>query len=157
QVPVRLGAGDDATSVVSPTRRVSGVAGTPQGPLWQINSTNRGAWIADPGPPGAPSAENTNNTFFNNTPVVNSPDPDPNVANRFFLPSRNVDGLFPDVDFDPSPGITLLPGAVPLFKSNGTTLRLVGGVGVVVLEGGEPNVDAAEYAAIQGASGSGAL
>ncbi|HEB54382.1 MAG TPA: hypothetical protein ENI87_14105 [bacterium] len=121
------GAGD---TVIAPTRRCTGVAGTPQGPLWQINSTNRGADIA--------TALTTPPTAFN--------------AGAVFNPSRNLDGTFP------SPGITLLPGAVPLFKVNaGGVRRLVGGVGVYVLDqNGDPNVEAAEFAAIQGASGSGA-
>jgi hypothetical protein len=99
-------------------------------------STTFNTGAAEPGPPGEPL-----------------PDPDP--SNIFFNPSANLFGAAP------SPGITLLPGAVPLFKANVTGVpRLVGGIGVYVLDGGstqEPNVEAAEFAAIQGASGSGAL
>lgn len=127
--------------VIAPNRIVTGVTGTPQGPLWQLNSTNRGAVIdqlnpfnignVQPGPAGEPRV-----------------DPDP--ANLFFNPSVDLNGGI-------SPGITLLPGAVPLFKPNGNgVLRLVGGIGVYVLDGGgtqAPNVEAAEYAAIEGASG----
>lgn len=135
-------------TVIPARRRTAGVAGTPQGPLWQIDSTNRGADIAtnltfpvttfntgnpQPGPPGEPN-------------------PDPQGGNIFYLPSRNVDGSFP------SSGITPIPGAVPLFKANGNGVaRLVGGVGVYVVNNsgpmaGQPNVAAGEYAAIQGAS-----
>ena len=138
------------TAVIAPTRRTTGIAGTPQGPLWQINATNRGADIetlatapptifngniVGPQPPGPPGEPLT----------------DPFPANVFFNPATNIDGTVT------SPGITLLPGAVPLFKANAQGVpRLVGGVGVVVLDGGVPDVDAAEFAAIQGASGTGA-
>lgn len=131
-------------TVIAATRRCSGVAGTPQGPLWQINSTNRGANVVS-GVTTPPTIFNTNNA---QPGPAGEPLPDPNAANIFFNPSRNIDGTFP------SPGITLLPGAVPLFKANaGGVLRLVGGVGVYVNEGGTPNVEAAEFAAIEGASG----
>ena len=136
-------------TVIAPTRRCTGVAGTPQGPLWQINSTNRGANIAS-GLTTPPTLFNTNNA---QPGPAGEPLPDPNAANIFFNPSRNIDGTFP------SPGITLLPGAVPLFKANASgVLRLVGGVGVYVVrpsgpQAGEPDVEAAEFAAIEGASG----
>jgi len=139
QLPASAGAGPNPSSVIAPTRVVSGVAGTPQGPLWQLNSTNRGAIIdqlnpfnignVQPGPLGEPRV-----------------DPDP--ANLFFNPSTDLNG-------DISPGITLLPGGIPLFKPNGNgVLRLVGGIGVVVLDGAgtqQPNVEAGEFAAIEGA------
>jgi uncharacterized protein GlcG (DUF336 family) len=140
-------------TVIAPTRRCSGVAGTPQGPLWQINSTNRGANVAT-GLTTPPTLFNTNNA---QPGPPGEPLPDPNAANIFFQPSRNIGGTFP------SPGITLLPGAVPLFKANASGVaRLVGGVGVYVVrtsgpQAGEPDVAAGEYAAIQGASGSGAV
>jgi uncharacterized protein GlcG (DUF336 family) len=166
--------------VIPPRRRISGVAGTPPAPLWQINSTNRGAWIADP-TPGFPTTENTTatQTFFNrNQTLVGFPeDPGANPAtadlnNRFFLPSRSIAaanadfaaGFFVgDPNFDPTAGIVLLPGAVPLFKANANGVpRLVGGVGVYVLDPTAvpqplPNVEEAEFAAIQGASGTGAV
>ena len=140
-------------TVLPPTRRTSGVAGTPQGPLWQINSTNRGADIAS-GATFPPTVFNTGNA---RPGPSGEPLPDPDPANIFYLPSRNLDGTFP------SAGITLLPGAVPLFKANALGVaRLVGGVGVYVVNtsgpnAGEPNVAAGEYAAIQGASGTGAV
>lgn len=131
-------------TVIAATRRCTGVRGTPQGPLWQINSTNRGANVVS-GLTTPPTIFNTNNA---QPGPAGEPLPDPNAANIFFNPSRNLDGTFP------SPGITLLPGAVPLFKANASgVLRLVGGVGVYVNEGGNPNVEAAEFAAIEGASG----
>jgi uncharacterized protein GlcG (DUF336 family) len=131
-------------------RSTTGIVGTPQGPLWQINSTNRGADIA--------SNATTPPTAFN--------------AGFEFRPSRNLNGntafpAAPGASF-PSPGITLLPGAVPLFKLNSSgTLRLVGGVGVYVRDAaitppfagaalGDPDVAAAEFAAVTGARGSGA-
>ncbi len=137
-VPTSSGlGGQTGASVIAPQRTTTGIAGTPQGPLWQINSTNRGANIA--------SADTTPATAFN-----------PGFA---FRPSRNgnLNTIFPAAPGPsfPSPGITLLPGAVPLFKAG----RLVGGVGVFIRENAnsDPNVDAAEFAAIQGATGSGAF
>ena len=121
-----------ALSFLAPRRTTTGIVGTPQGPLWQINSTNRGADIAT----GATDPV----TFF-------EPGADA------FGPSTNIDGS------TPSPGIVLLPGAVPLYKAG----RLVGGVGVFVgsnfpdpvdLNGVTgPNVELAEFCAIEGASG----
>ncbi len=136
------GAGD---TVIAPTRRCTGVAGVPQGPLWQINSTNRGANVVT-GLTNPPTIFNTNNA---QPGPAGEPLPDPNAANIFFNPSRNIDGTFP------SPGITLLPGAVPLFKPNASgVLRLVGGVGVYVLDqNGDPDVATAEFAAVEAASG----
>jgi uncharacterized protein GlcG (DUF336 family) len=138
--------GQTVNTVVAPRRTTTGIAGTPQGPLWQINSTNRGAFIAS----GATVPATAFNPGFE------------------FRPSRNFQGntafpAAPGVSF-PSPGITLLPGSVPLYKGG----RLVGGVGVYVRGAtftpsfagaalGDPDVAAAEFAAIQGASGSGAL
>jgi uncharacterized protein GlcG (DUF336 family) len=182
QLPISTGAGDDAASVIPPRRQITGVTGTPQAPLWQINSTNRGAWIADP-TPGFPTAENLTvpPTFFNrNQTIVGLPEdpgagPQEDLSNRFYLPSRNIaaanadfsffdSGSFAgDPNFDPTAGIVLLPGAVPLFKANATGVpRLVGGVGVYVLDSTagpepQPNVEEAEFAAIQGATGIGTL
>jgi len=181
QLPVSDPGDADPTSVIPPQRRILGVKGTPQAPLWQINSTNRGAWIADPDPGFAPTAENLTvpPTFFNrNQTLVGFPedpgaDPLEDLNNRFYLPSRSIAeanadfdafnaGNFPgNLNFDPSPGIVLLPGAVPLFKANASGVpRLVGGVGVYVLDDvtgpqPQPNVEEAEFAAIQGASGTG--
>ena len=145
------GPGLNVNSVVAPRRTTTGIVGTPQGPLWQINSTNRGAAIA--------TNLTTPATAFN--------------PGQEFRPSRNFNGntvfpAAPGVSF-PSPGITLLPGAVPLYKANSTgVLRLVGGLGCYVRNAavtpqvagavaGDPDVAAGEFAAITGASGSGAL
>ena len=153
QVPVSPLAGSFPVSVISPTRRAAGVAGTPQGPLWQINATNRGALIESP----LTTPPTQFNTGLAIAGPVGEPDPDPDPANIFFRRSVNTDNTFP------SPGITLLPGSVPLFKANGNGVpRLVGGVGVYVVntsgpDTGLPNVEAGEFAAIQGASGSGAV
>ncbi|NRA95719.1 MAG: heme-binding protein [Planctomycetes bacterium] len=132
------------TTAIAPQQTTTGIAGTPQGPLWQINATNRGAPIADPD--GMPNA---------NLPTQTVP-PTFFLAGQEYPRSTNVDGTFP------SPGITLLPGAVPLFKMNveGTMLRLVGGVGVFSRPGGagtDPDILGAEFAAISGAKGSGAV
>lgn len=131
------------TTVIAPQQTTTGIPGTPQGPLWQINATNRGAPIADPD--GMPNF---------NLPVQTVPPTFYNPGQEYPR-STNIDGTFP------SPGITLLPGAVPLFKTNveGTMLRLVGGVGVFIRPGGagtDPDILGAEYAAITGARGSGA-
>ncbi|MFK7743189.1 MAG: hypothetical protein AB8H80_22935 [Planctomycetota bacterium] len=137
-------------TVLAPTRRITGIAGVPQGPLWQINSTNRGADVATAATT-PPTAFNTNNV---QPGPPGEPIPDPLPANVFFNPSRNINPFDSNnLGTFPSPGITLLPGAVPLFKSNGTRARLVGGVGVYVIDSnGNPDVAAAEFAAIQGAS-----
>ncbi|MCB9876733.1 MAG: heme-binding protein [Planctomycetes bacterium] len=140
------GASIGGNTVIAPTRRITGVAGTPQGPLWQINATNRGADIA--------TNLTTPPTLYNTGVSVPPPPGEPvelNTGNIFFNPSRNIGGTFP------SPGITLLPGGIPLFKANGAAVpRLVGGVGVYVVfnsgpNAGQPFVAAGEFAAIQGA------
>jgi len=129
--PTSTGAGPFPDTVIAPQQTTTGIAGTPQGPLWQLNSTNRGAPIA------------TNATV---PPTAYNPGQD-------FPPSFNIQGSFP------SPGITLLPGGIPLYKPNNTgQLRLVGGVGCYVKAPGAtatPNVLAAEFAAATGASGTG--
>ncbi|MBX3464873.1 MAG: heme-binding protein [Planctomycetes bacterium] len=138
--PGGLPAQNDNT-VIAPTRTTKGIAGVPQGPLWQINATNRGADIA---------------TNLTTPPTLFNPGFE-------FRPSRNLNGntLFPaapGVSF-PSPGITLLPGAVPLYKPNSSGVpRLVGGIGAFVRQDAtaDPDVDAGEFAAISGARGSGA-
>jgi uncharacterized protein GlcG (DUF336 family) len=102
------------STVIAPQLTTLGVAGTDQGPLWQINATNRGAPIE------------TGDTQFN--------------PGQAYPRSLNIDGSFP------SPGITLLPGAVPLYKNG----RLVGGVGVY--DRGQ-SFEASEFAAFSGADG----
>ena len=135
-LPVSSGlAAADGASVIAPTRTPTGIVGTPQGPLWQINSTNRGAFIA--------TTATDPDTAFN--------------PGQEFRPSRNrnqgtVFPAPPGPSF-PSPGITLLPGAVPLFKGG----RLVGGIGVFVRQDAtsDPDVEAAEFIAITGARSDG--
>jgi uncharacterized protein GlcG (DUF336 family) len=136
-LPVSTGAGPFPDTVVADNRRTTGVAGTPQGPLWNIQATNRGAAIT--------TNLTTPATLFN--------------ADRVYFPSRNINGSvltglggFNGGTF-PSPGIVSLPGAVPLFKANSSgVLRLVGGVGVYVGNTpADPDVAAAEFAAIVGA------
>jgi uncharacterized protein GlcG (DUF336 family) len=138
QVPASPGAGPFPNSVIAPKRETIGIAGTPQGPLWQLDSTNRGALIASAATV-PPTAYNTLAQF----------------AFAQFFPSRNLQGGFPNGTF-PSPGISPLPGAVPLYKPNSTgVLRHVGGIGVYVRAGlvTPPDLAAAEFSAIEGASG----
>ncbi|MFY9344763.1 MAG: heme-binding protein [Planctomycetota bacterium] len=125
-----------AVAFTSPRRTTTGIAGTPQGPLWQINSTNRGANIA--------TAATEPDTLFNISAQF---------GNAVFFPSVNSVNVVGNAT--PSPGITLLPGAVPLFKAApGQTPRLVGGVGVFVRAGNaNPDVALAEFLAVEGASG----
>lgn len=133
-VPVSSGAGPFGNAVIAPQRTTTGIAGTPQGPLWQLNATNRGAAIE---------------TGLTNPPTVYLNDAAFGFAE--FFPSVNAD--FATVT---SPGITLLPGSVPLYKANSFGIpRLVGGVGVYIRNGvaGDPLVEAAEFCAIEGASG----
>ncbi|MEO6594222.1 MAG: heme-binding protein [Planctomycetota bacterium] len=147
QVPVSSGVGTFANTVIAPNRTTTGIAGTPQGPLWQIQATNRGANIA---------------TNLTNPPTAF------NIGFEFF-PSRNLNGssLAAGIGYlggtFPSPGIVSLPGAVPLYKPDDLGVsRLVGGIGVFVRQSlavdpsAVPDVAAAEFAAIQGASGTGA-
>jgi uncharacterized protein GlcG (DUF336 family) len=111
-------------TVIAPQFTTTGVAGTDQGPLWQISATNRGAPIAD-----------VAGTSYN--------------PGQAYPRSLNINGTFP------SPGITLLPGAVPLYKPGpganvDVSIREVGGVGAY---SGAANVDAAEFAAFAGSAG----
>ena len=136
-VPASTGVGLFPEAVIAPQRTTTGIAGTPPGPLWQINATNRGADIA--------TALTSPTTNFNLSLQFN---------NAQFRPSRNIDGSVT------SPGITLLPGAVPLYKANSTGVsRLVGGIGVFVRTNAneDPDLNAAEFAAITGASGTGTV
>jgi uncharacterized protein GlcG (DUF336 family) len=117
-------------TAIAPQLTTTGVAGTPPGPLWQINATNRGAPIA--------TADTVPETQYN--------------PGKEYPRSLNIDGTFP------SPGITLLPGAVPLYRPNSSGVpRLVGGVGVFIRRDAsdDPDLAAGEYAAIQGAFGDG--
>src|SRR6185503_14394632 len=79
--PVSSGAQCPVTAI-APQETTTGILGTPQGPLWQINASNRGAAIAS-------ASTNPPTTF---------------ISGQAYNPSRNLDGSIP------SPGITLLPG-----------------------------------------------
>lgn len=137
QVPQSSGAAPFPDSVIAPKRTITGIVGTPQGPLWQLDATNRGAAIA--------TASTTPATTFNTSAVFGFAQ---------FFPSRNIQTTFP------SPGISPLPGGVPLFKVNSSgVLRHVGGIGVFVRESlgtnpsAVPDLAAGEFAAVEGASG----
>jgi uncharacterized protein GlcG (DUF336 family) len=108
-----------------PQRDVTGVAGTPQGPLWQIFTSNRGAPIAGA---GLTIAETGIETFFN-APL------DPAVG---IPPPTRVDGTAP------GPGLAYIPGSIPLYKEG----RVVGSVGCFGTD-----FEASEFAAIEGARG----
>lgn len=134
QLTASAGAGSFPNTVLAQRRQTTGVRGTPQGPLWQIGATNRGANIA--------SASTTPATAFN--------------AGAVFNPSRNINNpLNPTTASFPSSGIVPVPGGIPLFKAG----RLVGGVGVFIgtnAAPAAPQFEAAEFAAITGATGTGA-
>jgi uncharacterized protein GlcG (DUF336 family) len=110
-----------------PQRLVTGVAGTPQGPLWQIFSSNRGAPIAGA---GLTTAETGEETLFNAPfdPAVGVP------------PPTRVDGSAP------GPGLAYIPGSIPLYKDG----RVVGSIGCF-----SSDFEASEFAAIEGARGDG--
>lgn len=91
---------------IAPRRQTTGVLFTPQGPLWQIFATNRGAFITNEIPP-----------------------------------ATNIDGTAP------GPGLTYLPGGIPLFKSG----RVVGAVGCYI----PGDIPTSEFAAFSGAFNNG--
>ena len=95
-------------------RQTTGVENTAQGPLWQLDNTNRGAKFCEGAELGCY-----------------------NAGKSVPLP-KTIAGTVP------SPGLTMLPGGVPLYKGG----RLVGGIGCY---GSTP--EACEYAAIQGRVG----
>ncbi len=96
-------------------RETTGVGNTGQGPLWQLDFTNRGASFCESSP-----ATSCYNAGFEVSPAF------------------KIDGTAP------SPGLSMLPGAVPLYKGG----RLVGGIGCY---GATPQ--ACEFAAISGRVG----
>jgi uncharacterized protein GlcG (DUF336 family) len=83
------GTPDCPNTVIAPQRVTAGIPGTLPGPLWQIQATNRGAPVAEPG-------LTVPETLFN--------------PGQEYPRSLNLDGTFP------SPGIVSLPGAVSLYK-----------------------------------------
>ena len=114
-----------------PVQPTLGVQNTPQGPLWQIDASNRGAPVA---------------SMLTNPPTMYD-------AGKEIPRLTNSDGSAP------SPGLTPLPGGVPLYKRTLASLagmpsavgrRLVGGVGVYVTQNGVAVPEAAEFAAFQG-------
>lgn len=116
-----------------PFQPTTGVRSTPQGPLWQIDASNRGAPVA--------SALTNPPTAFD--------------AGQAIPLQTNPDGT------TPAPGLVGIPGAVPLYKrANGAAgdpgtiqvgRRLVGGLGVYSIDGtNTPRVDVGEFAAIRG-------
>ena len=113
----------------APVRPTLGVTNTPQGPLWQIDASNRGTPIE--------SAATNPPTAFDPGKAI------PILAN----PDSSV----------PSPGLTALPGGVPLYKRTTASgfdvgRRLVGAVGVYSTDGsGDPQPELAEFAALTGA------
>ncbi len=125
---------DPTITTLSPRRDTTGVSFTPQGPLWQIFSTNRGARIAGP---GLTTAETGEETLFN--------------AGMELSPPSNVDGSLP------GPGLSYLPGSFPLYKDDamGEGRRVVGGVGVYITDPvtGEPDFEAMEFAALSAIGG----
>lgn len=106
-----------------PEQRVTtGVGFTPQGPLWQIFSTNRGAQLD--------SATN------------------PYRPNKVFpRPGAYVDGNSP-LAF-PGPGLGYLPGGVPLYD---TSLRLVGAVACYIPNPTAGDIPEMEFGAFSGAA-----
>ena len=124
-----------------PQRVTTGVANTPQGPLWQIFTSNRGAPLARPG-------LTVPETVY--APGMEVP------------PATNIDGS------TPGPGLGYLPGGIPLYKPGLPAelgargmLRVVGGVGCYSADpSGSPSVrqlDTMEFAALEAATASGTL
>ncbi len=135
-------------TVLAPSRQTTGIVGTPQGALWQIESTNRGAPIAGLG------LTAPDETLFN--PGQEFPR---SIAAQAVITGVNPFELPGQVqlpqDF-PSSGIVRLPGAVPLYLpdlSDPSILRVVGGIGVYITDGfnGDPLVGEAEYVAFTAA------
>ncbi len=125
------------STVIAPQRTVVGVNGTPQGPLWQINATNRGIPFALPAASPLPPLTNPPTEFD---------------VNRDLPLPVNIDGTAP------GPGITRLPGGIPLYKPGmgagpDDVRRVVGGVGVWIPGPNGPELDAMEHAALMGAGG----
>ena len=122
----------DPTITTLPEQRITtGVGFTPQGPLWQIFSTNRGARLDD--------AAN------------------PYTAGMAFPRPGAYDSGSMDFQSFPGPGLGYLPGGVPLYKTG----RLVGAIGCYIpnVDATDPiaapssaDVLTAEFAAVSGAS-----
>ncbi|NRA97782.1 MAG: heme-binding protein [Planctomycetes bacterium] len=120
-------------TVIAPQLSTPGVAGTQQGPLWQINATNRGVPLAGPGV----------------TPAY----PTLYAVGKEVPAATRINGT------SPGPGITRLHGGAPLYKAGvgaqpGDLPRVVGGVGVWVPgTNGNPEFASMAYAAWTGSAG----
>lgn len=112
-------------AALAPFRATLGVGNTGQGPLWQIEATNRGALYG------------------------------PFDAGQELPQLVNPDGSTPNPGFTPLPGGIPLYKPVAITPAADIEDRLVGGVGVYVSSAaagaGTPDPEAAEFAAIQGA------
>lgn len=158
--PIPLNAFTLDNSLASQRQTVD-VLGTPQGPLWQIFSSNRGAPYA--GQDLVDVAQQT------------APPTDFVPGNEIPIPGR-IDGNGDPVFGQPGAGLTYLAGGIPIAKlgdvaaagidpatcfPNGPNIcaRIVGGVGVYITDPvtGEPRPEAAEFAAIEGLRGAGAF
>ena len=126
----------------APLRPTTGVANTPLAPLYEIAFSNRGTAFESA----------ANGTMYN--------------PGRAIPPFTNPDGSVP------SPGLTGLPGGMPLYKSATGALaggvdpdsasipvnrRLAGGIGVFISDtaggavGSRPSLSSSEFAALSGA------
>lgn len=114
-----------------PQQTTSGVRNTPQGPLWQIDASNRGARVE---------------SALTNPPTVYD-------VGKIIPLQTNPDGT------TPTPGLVAIPGGVPLYKraasnasgARAVNRRLVGGLGVYSIDTTNvPRTDIGEFAAIRG-------
>ncbi len=135
----------DAT--LASQRETSGIAGTAQGPLWQIFSSNRGAPYAG--------------TDLDDVGAQTVPPTQFSVASQRIPPATRIDinGVA-----DPTrsgPGLSYLPGGVSAYKLGDLTGgpfdfagRVVGGIGVYITDAmGNPDVPAMEFTAIEALRG----
>jgi uncharacterized protein GlcG (DUF336 family) len=135
----------DAT--LASQRTTTGVAGTPQGPLWQIFSSNRGAPVAnvDVAADGIvlPAAQQT---AYN--PGMEVP------------PPRRIDTTGAPLLATPGQGLTYLAGGIPLYKDGQGPagaftfdFRQVGAVGTYITDPGSgvAQPQAMEFASLTGA------
>lgn len=120
-----------------PLQATAGVRNTAQGPLWQIDASNRGATVE---------------SLLTNPPTAYD-------AGQALPIQANPDGS------TPSPGLVAIPGGVPLYKRPAAApapgaipvaRRLVGAVGVYSIDNSNvPRTDVGEFAAISGSKARG--